>query len=124
MHRSEDQCFGNLAFDVIDQINVNTGNLILVDWASLKLAHITRELPVTMDISNLPVNNALPKLLDAVGARTSSLYIRPTMASSCHNSGRVVQERRNSCVWYSRRIEKRFVARGRPRLDYPPRTRA
>lgn len=58
---------GTSLSDVIDQINVNTGNLILVDWASLKLAHITRELPVTMDISNLPVNNALPKLLDAVG---------------------------------------------------------
>jgi hypothetical protein len=53
--------------DVLDQIQLNSGDHILVDWGALKQVHVTKELPVTIDLSNLPVNKALPQLLDAVG---------------------------------------------------------
>jgi hypothetical protein len=58
---------GTSLSDVINQIQVSSGDPILVNWAALKQAHITENLPVTIDISNLPVNKALTQLLDTVG---------------------------------------------------------
>jgi hypothetical protein len=58
---------GTSLSDVINQIQTNSGNQILVNWAALKEVHVTQQLPVTIDISNLPTKKALAQLLDAVG---------------------------------------------------------
>lgn len=63
------QCRGygmNLS-DLVDQLAQQTNQKILVNWQALQQVHIAKNLLITVDLSNLRLDEALAKLLDAVG---------------------------------------------------------
>jgi hypothetical protein len=59
--------------DVIAQLKQATGHDILVNWDALQEARVTRDLPVTIDLSDLPLREALTRLLDHVGGMYTRL---------------------------------------------------
>jgi hypothetical protein len=52
--------------DVVDELRAATGEDVFVNWPALKAIHVTRDLPVTVDLSNLPLSQAIDRLLDRV----------------------------------------------------------
>jgi hypothetical protein len=61
------QISGTALADIIAQLQQATDCDILVNWRALQEVRVTRDLPVTIDLSNLPLSEALAKLLDHVG---------------------------------------------------------
>jgi hypothetical protein len=53
--------------DVIDKLRDATNQNIFVNWRALKTCRVTKDLPVTIDLSRLPIDEALNRLLDHVG---------------------------------------------------------
>jgi hypothetical protein len=53
--------------DVVDALRDNTGQSIFVNWRALESVRVTRQLPVTTDLSSLTLAEALDKLLQEVG---------------------------------------------------------
>jgi hypothetical protein len=64
---------GTALADLIDQLGQATGQRILVNWSVLSGVHVTKDLPVTTDLSNLRFDEALTRLLDAVGGTHTRL---------------------------------------------------
>jgi len=64
---------GTALADLIDQLGHATGQRILVNWSALSPVHVTKDLPVTIDLSNLRLDEALTRLLDAIGGTHTKL---------------------------------------------------
>jgi beta-lactamase regulating signal transducer with metallopeptidase domain len=52
---------------VIDQLRTATGRDIAVAWRTLAKMHVTKVLPITIDLTGLPLDAALTKLLNQIG---------------------------------------------------------
>ena len=59
--------------DVIEKLRVETGGNVFVNWRALEAEHVTRDLPVTIDLTGLPAAAALDRLLEHVGGETVNL---------------------------------------------------
>jgi hypothetical protein len=59
--------------DLLDQLSRATNQKIQADWPALQRVHVTKDLPITIDLSNLPLDSALTKLLNAVGGNHARL---------------------------------------------------
>jgi hypothetical protein len=55
--------------DAVEELGKATNQSIFVNWRALKASRITKELPVTLDLSGLPLDRALDRLLDHVGGK-------------------------------------------------------
>jgi hypothetical protein len=70
---------GQMRFDgkplvnVFEAIRTDTGQNVFVNWRALKQARVTRNLPVTTDLSSLTLAEALDKLLAEVGGSQERL---------------------------------------------------
>jgi len=58
---------GTAFSDLINQLQDATGQTIFVNWRALKELRVTKDLPISIDLSNLPLGRALDRLLDHVG---------------------------------------------------------
>jgi hypothetical protein len=67
------QASGTALIDVVNQLAQASGQKILVNWQALQQVHVTRDLPVTIDLSNLRLDEAMTKLLDNVGGTHTRL---------------------------------------------------
>lgn len=67
------QASGTSLGDVIDQMDKATGQEILVNWKVLQQVHVTKDLPVTIDLSNMRLDAALGTLLDYIGGSHTRL---------------------------------------------------
>ena len=64
---------GMKLIDVIDQIREQSDQRLFVNWVQLKTKHVTKELPITCDFSDLPVGEALKKLLKHISGKSNFL---------------------------------------------------
>ena len=61
---------------MIGQLEQATGQRILVNWSALEQVHVTKDLPVTIDLSGVSLGDALTRLLDDVGGtHTCLVYV-------------------------------------------------
>jgi len=69
MHKNvgEMQVRGAAFSDVIDKLRDATNQHIFVNWRPLAAYRVTTDLPVTLDLSRLPLDEALNRLLQHVG---------------------------------------------------------
>lgn len=58
---------------IVDALRDTSGQNIYVNWPALEAARVTRELPVTTDLTGLPLGQALDKLLADVGGKQAWL---------------------------------------------------
>src|SRR5262249_51551699 len=54
--------------EIIDRLRKSTGANIFVNWRAMETVRVTRELPVTTDLSGLTLEAAVKKLLADVGS--------------------------------------------------------
>jgi hypothetical protein len=59
--------------DLIDELCQQTNQNILVNWQALNQVHVTKNLLITVDLSNLRLDEALSKLVDAIGGNQARL---------------------------------------------------
>jgi hypothetical protein len=59
--------------DVFDAIRTDTGQNLFVNWKALEAVRVTRELPVTTDLTSLTLADALDTLLAEVGGSQERL---------------------------------------------------
>ena len=64
---------GDALQDVIDRFRTAGSLNLFVNWRALEKQRVTRDLPVTLDLSNLPAGKALDRLLEQVGGDTLRL---------------------------------------------------
>ena len=95
---------GTAFADLIDQLRDATSQNIFVNWRALKACRVTKDLPVTIDLSNLPLDRAMDRLLDHVGgpyvrlgyAMDEGVITISTAVDLCKNSSTRVYDVRAS----------------------------